>query len=319
MPVNPPADSGSNDGTAEGAVVAIGVFDGVHRGHQSLMSRARALADAARLPLTAVTFDPHPAGVVPGRHAPPALCTVEERIALLERAGADDVVVLHFDPAMASMSPEEFALQVLVSRLHARTVVVGENFRFGHRAVGDVDVLTELGRQLGFSVEAAGLYPAQSPWSSTAARQALAEGNVQGAAEILGRWYRLTGVIVHGDHRGRELGYPTANLAWTGHPAVPADGVYGGWLTVLDEPSPLGMPSAISVGTNPQFDGRERRVEAYVLPEAGMDARRLDLYGQHVALDFQARMRGQRRFATVDALIDQMAADVVSVRAVLLG
>lgn len=302
-----------------GSVLAIGVFDGVHRGHRSLLARARAIADQSGLPLIAVTFDPHPASIVPGRDVPAGLCALPERIAMLEQAGADDVVVLDFDAAMAAMRPQDFVAEILVGRLRARAIVVGENFRFGHRASGDVDLLRELGAPAGFAVEAVGLFPADAPWSSTAARQALADGDVATAGRILGRWYRLSGVVVHGDHRGRELGYPTANLSWSGNAAMPADGVYAGWLVLLDEPARAPMAAAISVGTNPQFDGREQRVEAYVLPEPGIDPGSLDLYGCRVGLDFQARLRGQQAFGTVAGLVEQMAADVAAARSLLLG
>jgi len=311
--------SGRNQGELPGAVLAIGVFDGVHRGHRSLLGRARAIADESGLPVIAVTFDPHPASIVPGRHAPPSLCTVPDRIDLLRLAGADEVVVLAFDPAMAAMSPQDFVAEILVGRLRARTVVVGENFRFGHRAAGDVAMLGELGADAGFSVEAVGLLPVDAPWSSTAVRQALAEGDVARAGDILGRWYRLSGTVVHGDHRGRELGYPTANLDWSGTPAIPADGVYAGWLVLLDEPGRVPMAAAISIGTNPQFGGTQRRVEAYVLPEGQSAPASLDLYGRQVGLDFQVRLRGQQTFDSLAGLVEQMAADVAAARRLLLG
>lgn len=295
---------------AAGSIVAIGVFDGVHRGHQALIGRARAIADGARLPVIALTFDPHPASVVPGRQAPPMLATVAERMSRLVQAGADEVVVLDFDERLASMDARSFVESVLVDQLVAREVVVGENFRFGRGAAGDVRMLQALGSELGFEVTSMALYPAQAPWSSSRARQALAAGDVEAAAEILGRPYRLSGVVVHGDHRGRELGYPTANLAWEGSPVIPQDGVYAGWLTPLGEGE--SWPAAISVGTNPQFAGQERRVEAHVLDRVD-----LDLYGLPVGVDFLARLRGQQTFESVEDLIAQMGRDVDQARELL--
>lgn len=293
-----------------GTVVAIGVFDGVHRGHQGLISRARERADALGLSLVAVTFDPHPASVVPGRHAPEMLTTLAERTELLRSAGADQVVVLRFDEKLARMDPAEFVDEVLVGELGARVVVVGENFRFGHQAAGDVEVLSALGAERELEVIGVPLHPADLPWSSSRVRQALASGEVEQAAHLLGRPYRLSGVIVHGDHRGRELGYPTANLDWQGHRTVPAEGVYAGWL--IDSDAAERLPAAISVGTNPQFAGQQQRVEAYVIDRSG-----LDLYGHRVAIEFVERLRSQETFDSVDGLIAQMGRDVDTAREVL--
>ena len=194
-----------------------------------------------------------------------------------------------------------------------RELVVGQDFRFGHRAAGTYDTLVEEGERHGFRAIAAPLVgDGQERWSSTAIRALVVDGDVAAAATALGRPYRLDGVVVHGDHRGRELGYPTANLAWTGTPTVPADGVYAGWLRVLGSDSDL--PAAISVGTNPQFDGRERRVEAFVL-----DRDDLDLYGSEVGVSFVERIRGQQTFASVDALVERMAVDVEEARRLLAG
>ncbi len=272
-PIAVPADQ-------RGCVACIGVFDGVHRGHQSLVDIARRRADALGLPVVAITFDPHPAAVVGPRHAPTSLATVPHRIELLLAAGADEVDVLHFDEAMSSMDPQEFVHRVLVDRLHVREIVVGQDFRFGHRAAGTYDTLVTEGERHGFRAVAAPLVgDGAERWSSTGIRALVVDGEVAAAAAALGRPYRIDGVVVHGDHRGRELGYPTANLHWTGDPTVPADGVYAGRLRVLGSGSDL--PAAISVGTNPQFDGRERRVEAYVL-----DRDDLDLYGADVGVSF---------------------------------
>ena len=291
-------------------VVTVGVFDGVHRGHQAILARAREEADGRGARVVAVTFDPHPAEVVrPGTH-PALLASLPRRAALLEHAGADAVLVLHFSPSLARQTPEEFAT-LLARRLHAAAVVVGANFRFGHRAVGTVETLQQLGEALGFAVVPVALAGDGPTWSSTYVRQCVAEGDVSAAAEALGRPYRLEGVVVHGDHRGRELGYPTANLAGEQHAAVPADGVYAGW---LERPDGTRYPAAISIGTNPTFDGSERRVEAYAL-----DRTDLELYGERVALDFTARLRDTLRFDGVEPLLVQIADDVARTRELTSG
>lgn len=292
-----------------GSVVCIGVFDGVHRGHQSLIALARRTADDLEVPLVAITFDPHPMAVVGPRIAPTSLASLEYRRELLHAAGADDVEVLHFDERVAAMDPEEFVHRALIERLHVRAVVVGQDFRFGHRAAGTFETLVREGERHGFTAVAAPLVgEGTERWSSTATRRLVEQGDVAAAGRALGRPYRLEGEVVHGDHRGRELGYPTANLAWTGTPTLPADGVYAGWLRLAGEP----LPAAISVGTNPTFDGVERRVESYVL-----DRDDLDLYGEHVEVDFADRIRGQERFDGIDALVARMAIDVAECRSLL--
>jgi len=296
------------DSALKGAVLCIGVFDGVHRGHQTLLAQGRAVADELGLPLIAVTFDPHPMSVVRPEAAPTTLASLTERRFLLLNAGADDVFVLKFTKEVSTWSPEEFIQRVLVDTLKARAVVVGENFRFGHRAVGTVQTLREAGQRDGFSVHELTLAADQQPWSSTRVRQAVVDGDVAEAARVLGRPYELSGAIVHGDHRGRELGFPTANLLWLGNPTIPADGVYAGWLVVGGQR----LPAAISVGTNPQFSGEERRVESYVL-----DRDDLDLYGQEVTVVFVDRLRGQLVFDGLDGLVEQMSQDVASTREVL--
>ncbi|MFN8169454.1 MAG: bifunctional riboflavin kinase/FAD synthetase [Candidatus Nanopelagicales bacterium] len=293
------------------SVVAIGVFDGVHFGHRVVVGKAVGLGRELGAPVVVITFDPHPDEVVrPGTH-PGLLSTVEQRCQLMAALGVDGVCVVPFTRELASMTPQDFVDHVLVDRFHARAVTVGENFRFGHRASGDTETLAELGRERGFVVDAEPLLAGEGGvWSSTYIRGLIRAGDVASAAYSLGRPHRVEGEVVHGDHRGRELGYPTANLATTPHAAVPADGVYAARLVLApytaDEQS---LPAAVSVGTNPTFDGVERRVEAYVIDREG-----LDLYGRHVAVDFLERIRGQERFDDVDALVARMAIDVDEAR-----
>ncbi|RZI84568.1 MAG: bifunctional riboflavin kinase/FAD synthetase, partial [Microbacterium sp.] len=289
-------------------VVVIGNFDGVHLGHQHVIARAREIADAVpdgTVRLVAVTFDPHPMAVLRPDHAPLTLTSIETRCELLVAAGADDVLVVPFSREIAAWSPQEFISRVIVDALHARAVVVGANFRFGARASGDVTTLSAAGWDADFTVEGIELDGGPQVWSSTYVRTCLLAGDVEGAAEALGRPYSVSGVVVKGDQRGRELGFPTANVPTRGI-AAPADGVYAGWLRRLDEPGAEPLPAAISVGTNPTFDGeRERRVEAYVI-----DRTDLDLYGVEVEISFVARLRGMVAFEGIDALVETMKGDV---------
>jgi riboflavin kinase/FMN adenylyltransferase len=292
-------------------VVVVGNFDGVHLGHRHVLRRAREVADADTLTLVAVTFSPHPMAVLRPEHAPTALTSLERRADLLVEAGADAVLALPFDRDVAGWSPQEFVDRVLVTGLHARAVVVGANFRFGHRAAGDVAALRDLGAGRGFAAEGIELDGGPQVWSSTYVRTCLAAGDVAGAAEALGRPYAVRGVVVRGDQRGRELGYPTANVPTDALTTAPADGVYAGWLRRPDTGERY--PAAISVGTNPTFDGeRERRVESYVL-----DRTDLELYGVEVEVSFVQRLRGMTAFDSVESLVTQMAADVDRARDLL--
>jgi riboflavin kinase / FMN adenylyltransferase len=294
-----------------GTVVTIGNFDGVHLGHQHVLARAREIADERGLPVVAITFDPHPMAVLRPEHAPTQLTTVERRSELLAEAGADHVLALPFDRDMASWTPDEFAQRVLVDTVHAEVVVVGANFRFGSKAAGDVAALQAFGRDHGFVAEGIPLDGGPMVWSSTYVRTCLAAGDVAGAAEALGHPYAVRGFVVQGDKRGRELGFPTANVPTDGMTAAPADGVYAGWLRRLDTGETC--PAAISVGTNPTFDGvRERRVESYVL-----DRTDLELYGVEVEVSFVERLRGMVAFESVDKLVAQMHADVANARELL--
>jgi len=297
------------------SVVTIGEFDGVHRGHQRIVEHARLAAAQLGLPVIVVTFDPHPDEVVrPGSH-PPLLCTASRRSQLLAGLGVDAVCVLPFTLEFSQLGPDEFVRAVLVERLHAARVVVGDNFRFGHRAAGDVALLAELGEKYDFAAEGVPLLSENGTTiSSTAIRALLSAGDVAGAAEDLGRPHRVEGVVVRGHQRGRSLGFPTANLETLPHTAIPADGVYAGWLVNLD---PAGLeterwPAAISVGTNPTFDGRVRTVEAYAL-----DRDDLDLYGAHVGVDFVSRLRDTLKFGAVADLVTQMRIDVDDARRLL--
>ena len=297
------------------SAVTIGVFDGVHRGHQRIVARAREVATAHQLPLVVVTFDPHPDEVVrPGSH-PPLLCTLRRRVQLMSELSADAVCVLQFTLEFSRLSPDEFVRTVLAERLHARHVVVGDNFRFGHRAAGDVALLAELGEKYDFIAEGVALLTEDGVRiSSSLIRDRLTAGDVAGAAGGLGRPHRVEGVVVRGAQRGRTFGIPTANLETPPYMAIPADGVYAGWLATLDETGLEAQrwPAAISVGTNPTFDGQHRVVEAYAL-----DRDDLDLYGAHVAVDFAARIRGMARFDSVDELIAQMRIDIDEARALV--
>ena len=305
------SQSSAADATAQGCVACVGVFDGVHRGHQALVACARRRADDLGIPVVVVTFDPLPISVVRPGSAPTLLATLDDRIEMLLDAGADRVDVLRFDADLAATEPEEFVERILVGRLRVREIVVGENFRFGHRARGTPETLRVEGTRLGFEVSVLPITgAADARWSSTRTRRLIADGEVAAAADALGRPYRLDGVVVHGDHRGRGLGFPTANVQWVGSPTIPADGVYAGWLTTADER----YPAAISVGTNPQFDGRERRVEAYAL-----DRDDLDLYGQSVGVWFTDRIRGQETFPDVAALVERIRQDVAAARNLLVG
>ena len=287
------------------SVVVIGNFDGVHRGHVHVLRTAEARAEGRHV--VAITVDPHPMAVLRPEHAPSMLTTLEERANLLAAAGADAVFALPFSREIAAWTPEEFIDRVLVSALDAAVVVVGANFRFGARASGDVESLRSHG---GFEVVAVPLEGGPQVWSSTYIRQCIAAGDVEGAAEALGRDYVVRGLVVKGDQRGRELGYPTANVP-VGDAAVPADGVYAGWLTRKDTGERY--PAAISVGTNPTFAGqRERRVEAYAL-----DRDDLELYGVTVEIAFHARIRGMVAFEGVEALIETMRDDVERTRELL--
>ncbi len=302
------------------SVVTIGNFDGVHRGHRSVLGRMVATARHIGGAAIALTFDPHPAQVHRPESAPPLITGLTDRLELLEQTGIDAVLVVRYSLEFASATAEEFVRRYLVDGLHARVVVIGRDVRFGKDNHGDLGTMRALGERYGFEVQVVeDIAHEPEPdrrWSSTWVRELLADGDVEGAAAILGRPHRLRGHVVHGDARGRTLGYPTANLGGDLTGVVPADGVYAGWMRRVDHPvdSPDGyLPVAISIGTNPTFDGAGRRVEAHV-----PDRRDLELYGEEVVLELVARLRPMLRFDSVDALVAQMDDDVARTR-VLLG
>jgi riboflavin kinase/FMN adenylyltransferase len=291
-------------------VVTIGVFDGVHRGHQALLGRVVAEASAREIAAGAITFDRHPMEVLrPGSH-PRMLSTLRQRIALLGRHGMDFVLVLPFTERLSRMPPEEFAVKVLLEAVSARAIVIGANFRFGHKAAGDAELLGELARPRGVDVIPVPLNAeAGEPISSTRIRAALAEGDVATAARLLGRPFTLEGHVVHGEGRGGPLlGIPTANLRPPARLALPAKGIYAGHLQTRDS-GPL--PAVTNVGVNPQFGGSELRVETHVLDFDG------DLYDRRVSLSFEHRLRDETTFPDVAALLAQMQRDIRQARRLL--
>jgi riboflavin kinase/FMN adenylyltransferase len=281
------------------SVVPIGVFDGVHRGHQLVLRHAVESARTRDARVVVVTFHPHPTAILAPGHVPPMLVTLDRRIRLLRDHGADDVHVLKFTRELSLQTPQEFIEQVLIGELAAEQIVVGNNFRFGHRAAGDAAML----RRYDLEVDDVALLTEGGTISSTLVRDFVVHGDVEAAASALGRLHLVEGPVVRGDARGRALGFPTANVAIEDGIAVPQDGVYAGWLTRAEGQR---IRAAISVGTNPTFDGVERRVEAYAI-DVGHD---LDLYDEHVIVEFAVRLRGMERFDSVADLVEQMHRDV---------
>lgn len=284
---------------SETSVVVIGVFDGVHKGHQSLLNRAKEIADGRTI--IALTFDPHPRTVFAPDSVPPMLTTLADRVELLKIHNADQVAVMKFNEQFAAMSPEDFVTNVLVNQLHASTVIVGKNFTYGAKAAGNVDTLIKAGLTHNFTVDVQELAGGADVISSSRIRNLVMEGKVEQAREMLSRPHRLDGVVVHGEKRGREIGYPTANLGKIEGQTIPADGIYAGWLTV-------GInywPAAISIGTNPTFEGdRGRQVEAYALDQQG-----LDLYDKAASIEFGWFLRPTLKFNSLDELLVQMKKD----------
>jgi riboflavin kinase/FMN adenylyltransferase len=283
-------------------VVVIGIFDGVHKGHQSILERAKEIADGRKI--IALTFDPHPTTVFAPDRVPTSLTTLADRVVLLKIHGADQVVVMKFDEKFAALSPLEFVNKILITQLEAGEVIVGENFTYGHKAAGNIESL-KLHSE--FGVHVATLKSEVSEViSSTRIRNAIISGDVETARLLLTRPHRLEGVVIHGEARGREIGYPTANLGNIEGQSIPADGVYAGWLTVgIDR-----WPAAISIGTNPTFEGeRGRQVEAYALDQVG-----LDLYDKEATIEFGWHLRETLKFDGLDPLLEQMAKDCAQAR-----
>ena len=315
-----PASLSAPDGP--GAVVTMGIFDGVHRGHQAVVGRvvelSRELADGDGRPLAvAVTFDPHPRSVHQPEADLPLITSLTDRLASLKDLGLDAVLVITYTLEFATQSPQDFVRTWLEGLLGARAVVVGDDVRFGCRNSGDATTLEQIGRADGFEVEILSKIRSAEGrrWSSTWIRQCLKEGNMGQARQVLGRPHRLRGVVVRGLRRGRELGFPTANLEAATAGVVPPDGVYAGWLVRGSDAddSAERLPAAISIGTNPTFDDvPQRTVEAHVLGRAD-----LDLYGEVVAIELVDLLRPMLAFDGLQPLLDQMRADVVETARVL--
>ncbi|MCP2637336.1 bifunctional riboflavin kinase/FAD synthetase [Microbacterium sp. HD4P20] len=303
------------------SVVVIGKFDGVHSGHRAVIDRARVDAEAAGARVVAVTFDRNPLALLRPEICPDSLVGANQKLQLLADAGVDATLMLTFDRALADLGAREFVEHVLVGALGVRIVLVGADFRFGRGGAGDPALLRELGTQFGFEVDVIDdvrAIDAGRRVSSTWVRDLLAEGDVAGAARLLGRPHAVRGEVVHGLKRGRDLGFPTANLAADLEGFVPAEGVYAGWLIdagargdgSAQPRSSVRYPAAISVGTNPTFDDIDvLQVEAYVLDETD-----LDLYGHTVDVEFVERIRGMVAFEGVEPLIAQITDDVARVR-----
>ena len=298
------------------AVVTLGNFDGVHRGHDAVLARVRQEAQKRGAKTVAVTFEPHPLAVLYPERAPQMLTGLHDRLYLLEQRGLDATVVMPFTRELAQQTPREFVERTFVQALGAVCVVVGQDTRFGVKNSGDVETLRELGREFHFDVVALDDQGPGVRWSSSQVRTLIGEGKVDAAADVLGRLHCVVGEVVKGYQRGRELGFPTANLSQESEGVVPADGVYAGWLVrrelELDDPQRR-LPAAISVGTNPTFDIPVRTVEAYVL-----DRTDLELYGEVVAVEFAQHLRGNVKFDSIESLIAQMTKDVDQARALLV-
>jgi riboflavin kinase / FMN adenylyltransferase len=295
------------------SAVSIGKFDGVHAGHRGVIAELRSMADVEGLVAVAVTFDRHPLALLNPAACPEPLVSNEQKLELLADTGIDATLMLEFNLALSQQSPEEFATSVLAGSLNARIVFVGSDFRFGAKGAGTVETLVALGETLGFEVRlidsvVAPVGGAHRRASSTWVRELLAEGRVAEAAEVLGRAPTVRGEVVGGEHRGRELGYPTANLSREREGLVPADGVYAA--RVLIDGQWFG--AAVSIGNNPTFEGvPDKQVEAHVLDE------KRDLYGKVVDVEFIEYIRPMKKFPDADALVVQMHADEEQIREVL--
>ncbi|MBK5224087.1 MAG: bifunctional riboflavin kinase/FAD synthetase [Acidimicrobiia bacterium] len=309
-------DNDLSPASIEGCVATIGVYDGVHLGHQAVIKATQAEAERLGVPTAVVTFDRHPATVLRPENAPLLLTTLDQKLGLLEAAGVDCTFVVEFDEARSKEAAEDFVNDVLVERLRARAIVVGEDFHFGHQRRGNVAMLREVGLRHGFTVEGLGLLSspagAAEPVSSTAIRRVLAGGDVTAAAAMLGRSYELRGTVVLGDQRGRLLGFPTANIPVSTTMAVPADAVYAGWYI---RPDGSRHPAAINLGRRPTF---YEHADTSLLEAHLIDAD-ADLYGEEARIEFVQLLRSEMRFESVDALVAQLTVDVDTTRGLLLG
>lgn len=295
--------------TDRGAAAAIGNFDGLHLGHQSVLALARAAAAQIGAPFGVITFEPHPRAFFAPDTAPFRLMNAEARAHRLEKLGVEQLYELPFDAALAALEAEEFITRVLRDGLGLRHLVAGADFRFGRGRRGDAGMLRALGPAAGFGVTVAPLVcDDQGDFSSSAIRRALAEGRPEDAARILGHWHRIEGTVVHGDKRGRELGYPTANI-WLEGLSLPKFGVYAATVDVLNGPRRGRYPAAVSLGVRPMFDGTRPNLEAYLLDFSG------DLYGAEVSVALVSYLRPELRFDGLEALVAQMGADVAETRA----
>ena len=303
-------DAGAPAG--EGSVVTIGAYDGVHLGHQAVIAEVRRRAAEAGLTATVVTFDRHPAAVVRPATAPRLLTDLGQKLELLEATGIDRCLVVSFDEVRSKETAEEFVQEVLVHRLAARQVIVGEDFHFGYQRKGDVSLLRAMGADLGFTVEGLALVSVDGAdkASSTAIRHALVEGDLDRARAMLGRDHEVRGVVAHGDERGRELGFPTANVSVPGEVLLPADGIYAGWFERADGST---WPAALSLGRRPTFyaEANVSLLEAHLLDFSE------NLYDEHVRVRFVSRLRGEERFDSIEALIEQIQRDCDDARALL--
>ncbi len=306
----------------DGSAVTIGAYDGLHLGHRAVIDRVKTVAAERELSSAVVTFDRHPASVVRPESAPKLLCDLDQKLALLESTGIDVVVVVTFDDVRAAETAEEFVHEVLVDCLHARSIIVGKDFHFGKGRGGNVDLLEELGPRHGFDVFGMELVDTDGTpagtgdrVSSTTIRRALAEGDLATASAMLGRDHEVRGVVAHGDARGRDLGFPTANVSVPGSILLPADGIYAGWFERAGAGGSKGTvhPTAISLGRRPTFyeTADASLLEAHLLDFAG------DLYDEHVAVRFVERIRGEAKFDSIDALVEQISQDCDDVRSVL--
>ncbi len=308
-------DNESRPASSDGCAVTIGVYDGVHLGHQAIIAATQDEARRRGIATAVVTFDRHPATILRPESAPALLTTLDQKLELLELVGVDCVYVVHFDEARSKEAPEDFVNEVLVDCLGAKAIVVGEDFHFGHQRQGNVDLLRRMGAEHGFDVTGLSLLQRSEddisePVSSTAIRRVLAGGDVTAAAKMLGRLYELRGTVVQGDQRGRLLGFPTANIPVSTTMAIPADAVYAGWYI---RPDGARYPSAINLGRRPTFyeHADTSVLEAHLLDFDG------DLYDEPARVEFVELLRSEMRFDGVEALIAQLKVDVANTRRIL--